>query len=365
MAIDQDPERPGTFVVSYSRRHPITRKPVSLRRKGFKSMAEAKREYNQIVVDVEMRIRKQQLPTWQRLVEEYLAEQRDRGFSLRTIENCGLCLQAHTIPQWGEKLIDEISAQEIRQLIQVRVGMKSVGSQQSLVKFIRGTFQFSVDQGYLKANPVPTFRFRVAEKAMRVLTEEQAKILLAKAKAQGSEWYYHWSLAIYTGMRSGELFALTWDKVIFDSCRIVVDSAWNSKDGFKSTKSGHDRSVPINDNLMYLLKELKLAGEGGQYVLPRNGKWNKGEQARELQKFLVLNGLPAVRFHDLRASWATMLLSKGVEPVRVMKMGGWRDMKTMMMYMRMAGIDTRGATDCLTLHDPTQTTATVLKMPSL
>ena len=41
-------------------------------------------------------------------------------------------------------------------------------------------------------------------------------------------------------------------------------------------------------------------------------------------------GLPDIRFHDLRATWATIMLSKGVEPIKVMSMGGWKDIKTMM-----------------------------------
>lgn len=41
-------------------------------------------------------------------------------------------------------------------------------------------------------------------------------------------------------------------------------------------------------------------------------------------------------------------------------MGGWKDMKTMMIYMRKTGIDIRGMTDCLNLHDPNFSGAKVL-----
>lgn len=52
---------------------------------------------------------------------------------------------------------------------------------------------------------------------------------------------------------------------------------------------------------------------------------------------------------EIRASWATLLLSKAVPPVKVMAMGGWKDMKTMMIYIRKAGVDLGGATDCISL----------------
>ena len=62
--------------------------------------------------------------------------------------------------------------------------------------------------------------------------------------------------------------------------------------------------------------------------------------------------LPAIRFHDLRASWATAMLGQGIEPAKVMHMGGWKDLKTMMIYMRKAGISIKGITDTLDLHNP-------------
>jgi hypothetical protein len=70
-------------------------------------------------------------------------------------------------------------------------------------------------------------------------------------------------------------------------------------------------------------------------------------------------GLPPVRFHDLRA---TLLLSKGVEPIRVMKAGGWKDLKTMMVYVRKSGVDIRGMSDCLNLHNPSRQEAEVISL---
>ena len=147
------------------------------------------------------------------------------------------------------------------------------------------------------------------------------------------------------------LYALTWDKVNLEDRQILVDSSWNSKDGFKDTKSGDDRLVQIAPKLMEILHELKLQNsESNPFVLPRISKWDKGEQARELRMFLSGLGLPSIRFHDLRATWATFLLSKGIAPIKVMMMGGWKDLKTMQIYVRKAGVEIKGATDCLDLH---------------
>lgn len=58
-------------------------------------------------------------------------------------------------------------------------------------------------------------------------------------------------------------------------------------------------------------------------------------------------GLPSVKFHTLRACFATQLLADGVEMTKVMKIGGWKDIKTMQIYLRLAGVDERGAIDGL------------------
>ena len=52
-----------------------------------------------------------------------------------------------------------------------------------------------------------------------------------------------------------------------------------------------------------------------------------------------------VVFHTLRACFATHLLSTGVEPLKVMRMGGWSDLKTFQIYLRMSGVDVRGVAE--------------------
>ena len=232
-----------------------------------------------------------------------------------------------------------------------------------MLKYIRGVLGFALDKGYINRNPVPVLKFRIGDKLKSVLTLEQAKSLLEKAKELENEWYPCWCLALYTGMRNSELYALTWDKIDLENRKIWVTCSWTKKDGYKDfTKSGEDRILEIAPSLIVLLKELKLRYFDSTYVLPRIDKWDKGEQARELRTFLMGIGLPRIRFHDLRASWCTIMLSMGIEPIKVMKMGGWKDLKTMQIYMRKAGVDIKGITDHLEIHDPLRSYGDLLQM---
>jgi len=113
---------------------------------------------------------------------------------------------------------------------------------------------------------------------------------------------------------------------------------------------------------MTVLKELKLKQIDSHFVLARSRNWEKGEQARMLRMFLQGIGLPEVRFHDLRATWATIMLSRGVEPIKVMSMGGWKNLKTMQIYIRKVGVNIKGITDGLDLHDPSFNEGKVLSI---
>ncbi|MEQ1875514.1 MAG: site-specific integrase [Bdellovibrionia bacterium] len=355
-----------TYEVSYSKRHPITRMPKRIARNGIKTNAEAQRVLRQLVVELERAFNNTSpgSMTYQELLKRFYQSLVDRDLTPKTIENYTLCLDAHTSKLWGSRKIETISPEEIRQLVKVTLGNRSPSHQKSMLKFIRGVFTYAIETNLLQRNPVPRMQFRLGDKIKAVLTEQQLGIFLEKAKQYDHEWYPIWVTAVYTGCRNGELHALTWDKVDLENRTILISASWNKKDGLKDlTKSGDDRMIEIAPTLLTILRELKLLNTDTVFVLPRIEEWDDGRQAEILRMFLLGINLPRIRFHDLRASWATVCLGKGIEPVKVMAMGGWKDLKTMMIYIRKAGISIRGMTDGLSLHNPSREEATVLKIP--
>lgn len=346
MGIKLDPET-RTYIVWYGKRHPITRVPYNMRRKGIKSKAKAKRVEQELILEVNRRLEKKITPTWKRAVDEFYKYFLNQDVSVKTAECYYLCLKAHTVPLWGEKLVSEISGADIRNLIKETVAHRSQSHQKNVLKYVRAVMNYSLEKRYITSNPTPKMKFRVGDKIKTVLTEEQIKVLLTHAKEMNSEWYPIWATALYTGMRNGELYALSWENVDLANRKILVDVSWNNKDGFKSTKSGDDRILEIAPPLVKILEQLQIDFPESNFVLPRIDKWDKGYQASELRIFLEGLGLPRIRFHDLRASWATVMLSNGIPPIKVMMMGGWKDLKTMQYYVRKAGVSIKGITNDL------------------
>lgn len=347
MAIKHNPKT-GLWSVSYSKRPRNGGDPVTARRKNLKSKAEANRVFAELVVQVENKLKAEIVPTWRSVTEDYIEANRGVNWTEKTAENYGLNLRAHTYPIWEGKSVDEINTGDVKELLNGKLSAHSPSHRKSMLKFINGVFNFALERGYIQRNPVPKMKFQIGSKLEKVLTNDEAKRLLEMAKRMNVEWYYVWALALYLGLRNGELYALTWDAVNFENRQIMICKSWNNKDGFKDyTKSREDRIVEIAPKLLPILKELKRKQHDSIYVLPRIDKWDKGEQARELRMFLAGMGLPQIRFHDLRATWATAMLSNGVEAIRVMIMGGWKDLKTMQRYIRKAGVNIKGITEGL------------------
>ncbi|MFG1520322.1 tyrosine-type recombinase/integrase [Halobacteriovorax sp. ZH1_bin.1] len=284
-------------------------------------------------------------------------------YGLNTISNYETCLKGNTNPVWGNKRISKITTSLIRNYFKEGRKKWSKSHTKNMVKYIKKVLDHAVEEGYIDRNPMPRLKIKNNSKLKTVLNEKQVKTLLFKARECRHPWYSIWATALFTGMRNGELYSLRWEDVSFDQNLINVCSSWNKHDGFKSTKNGDDRYVEISKPLKVILSELQLRNLDSEYVLPRIVKWDKGEQARVLREFLKEIELPEIRFHDTRACWATLMLSKGVEPIKLMKMGGWSDLKTMERYIRQAGVDIKGITACLDdLHDPLTSTGKILSI---
>jgi integrase len=186
------------------------------------------------------------------------------------------------------------------------------------------------------------------EKVPDILTLEEIRKLLFEAKHTEHRWYPIWAIALLTGMRNGELHALEWGDVDLENRRLTVSKSYHTRfKRVKSTKSGSWRTVPISDELLALLIDLKSKAGDRRHVLPRIGKWDSGFQAQVLRAFCLGIGIRSIRFHALRACFATQLLAHDIAPARIMKICGWEQLDTMQRYVRMAGIDERGATQVL------------------
>lgn len=273
-------------------------------------------------------------------------------------------LEKWVTPVWGDRLLSEISRSEVHQLVfeELQLGA-SPHARRNVLKMIKRIFQMAVEDGYLDRNPCTGIRVKVPESDQKVLTSSEVQTFLTKAKVLEHAFYPVWVVAVMTGMRSGEMYALEWNDVDFETMNIRVTKQWTSKNGITPTKTRKCRTVPLSQQLAEYLKELKLQSKDWHpHVLPRLNEWERGEQARVTRDFCEAIGVTSVKFHDLRATFITNLLSKGVSLARVMAIVGHSEIKTTNYYLRKSGVDLQGATDELGYQIPSELGGQILNL---
>ena len=118
-------------------------------------------------------------------------------------------------------------------------------------------------------------------------------------------------LALFTGMRQGEIRSLMWENI--EGTTIHIRTSINPKDGVKCTKSKKEREVPIPESLLRDMMKLRIVG--CPFVFSLNGRTpvdakhvqNFFKEAMEHFKF---DGY--LSFHSMRHSFNTYLIANGV-----------------------------------------------------
>lgn len=335
-----------------------TKRRFQKRVTGLKSEAEARREERRLIAEAAKALDKLDNTgmIWGDLVHLWTVEVSAGHVgrvSPRSAEGYFSILRTRT-KHWNDIPINEITRVHGRELFMRLEAEGMPKSYQRKVKSIVGmVFEWAYDMRKLSKDYVSPMEGIVigkgAEKPPQILTLEEIKKLLQAAKLVDHHWYPIWTFAVLTGMRSGELHALTWDQIDLDKGTIMVSKSYDANSGsVGSTKGRYWRVVPINSSLRDLIIEIKSKGVlPSGHVLPRSTEWDNGDQACSLRQFMESIKMTPVKFHTLRACFATQMLANGVSAAIVMKIGGWKKMATMDIYLRLAGVETQGATNCL------------------
>lgn len=348
-----------TYEVYVNLRGPNGRLQKRLR--GFKSKQAAKQAEFQIKTEFHGERNAPKRWLWQDWVEHYL-EREKYQLKASTVQNYAGLLAKWATPYLHNFELEQISSRDIHEIIHTHIVGRSAYSKLTILKTIRRVLNMALEEGVIARNPCNGLKVKVPEPKQAVLNTSEVDKLLHEAAITEHRFYPIWAVAVFTGMRSGELYALKWTDLDFEESKIYVTKAWSSKDGFGPTKSRRNRVVPICESLRKLLQELKLKSGNSDFVLPRLKEWESGEQAKVLREFCRAIGITPVKFHDLRATFITQMLLKNVSLAQVMAIVGHAELKTTNRYLRVAGSDLNGATEKLSFSLPQTELARVIEL---
>jgi integrase len=275
---------------------------------------------------------------------EYLArwlEDSVRGsVKVSTYQSYGSLVRLHVCPALGGTKLATLSPAHLQTLYRAKL---DEGLAPKSVKYIHTTLHRALKQAVrwglvprnaaAEADPP-----RVSTPEMRPLSPTQARTLLQTAKGNRLEALY--VLAVTTGMRQGELLGLGWEDADLEAGVVRVRRTLTlAKGGPRLTEPKTPKSrrqIRLTSGAVEALElhrerqkaEGAAGGDGwndwGLAFCTRRGTPIRRDNLHDKhwKPLLRRSGLPDIRFHDLRHTCATLLLTKGVHPKIVSEMLG-------------------------------------------
>ncbi len=278
--------------------------------------------------------------TFKELLEKRLAHLELKPKTLRHLKSAFACKWLDALKNMPARTItaEKIAAvlKSLRQDNGRRKGGRSDGTVRNYRATISAVFAYGVKHKYLASNPVrDTAQPPEPKDRVRFLTNDEEGSIRHKVRELFPEREAELDLLLHAGLRSGEAYLLTWDRV--DLERGVIDVPPSGKTGW--------RQVPINSMCHQAIETLHAQSGGSKFVVPRCGQskedwtpgknqnWKLGDWFREAaRKAGVLNVSP----HTLRHTFASRLVMAGVDLRQVQEFLGHKDIKMTMRYAHLS-----------------------------
>ena len=243
-------------------------------------------------------------------------------------------LKNHVLPALGDKRLDKLTGDNMQTWID---GLTAKGLSGNSIRTIYRIFNAAIQKAVLKhclfVSPCQDVTLPGIESTgIHALTVTQQKELEKQAhKSKGGAAVI---LALYTGMRIGEISALRWNDIDFDNDMIHVHRTlqriMDYESGSQKTKiimdipksSTSNRVIPLGHYLKNYLLALKAVANGdyvvsckGHHAEPRVISYRFRQTAKKA-------GLENVNFHALRHTYATRCIEFGIDIVTVSRLLG-------------------------------------------
>ncbi|MFC2053502.1 tyrosine-type recombinase/integrase [Chloroflexota bacterium] len=238
----------------------------------------------------------------------------------------------HILPRLRHIKLKDLRPDRIQWLLNIKLqeGL-SERTVELIYAVLRRSLNQGLQQGLIGRNPVlAVTKPKPKRKEMQTLTDTQVRTLLLNTKGTRFEVLYQ--LAVTTGLRKGEILGIRWSDLDWSKRRLhiqrqllripnqgLIFSEPKSQTGRRVVVLGAATLEKLHDHLNLQQRERILAGERwkendlifpstiGTPMEPRN-------LIRHFKKTLKESGLPAIRFHDLRHTSATLQLQQGINP---------------------------------------------------
>lgn len=274
-------------------------------------------------------------------------------------------LENHILPTLGDRSVKSLKRADCRDLVTACHSKKlSSASIKAVNRTLSAVLSLAVEDELLPANPA----FRMG-KHMRTgddlpneinpLTAQEAHDMLVKAEEAFPEFHPFFLCAVRTGLRLGELLGLQWADLDFNQ-RFIHVRRTRTASRISSTKNKKNRRVDMSVKLVDVLRSLRTkrkrdALKAGTPMNPwvfltPDGNPVDGDnlRSRVFGQLLKAAGVRRVRLHDLRHTYASLLIRNNESLVYIQRQMGHSSISvTVDNYGHLIPGENRGAVDRL------------------
>lgn len=258
------------------------------------------------------------------VVEIFIPRRAAQGFAPGTTERVRSGLAAHIIPALGELRVRAIHRRTVRDLVLAKLVATSrrgrrmaAGTVRNIVATLSAVFVEAIAEGLVEVNPVRGLwrelrrgatSKRKGGRVIKAFTTEEARAFARVAAATEPAAWPALALMMLAGLRAGEAFAVTADRVDVRAGRLLVDRQLAQFGGLRPTKNGEARAVELAPQLAVVLEELTRRPVGSRVVRLDGGALGEGRRG----PYLVAPELP----NEPTARHANNLYRRTLEAMR-------------------------------------------------
>ncbi|MDT2676682.1 site-specific integrase [Enterococcus dongliensis] len=325
---------------------PATNKQVNLQKKGFSNKKEAQLFYNRKIVEIEKNgFKKQRADTFKEVYELWLETTYKLMVKESSYNRLKLQFNKHILPTFGKKSIKAIKPVDLQQYANKK--SEEVQEYRLQLSNISRIFEFAIKQGIITSNPIkmitiPKKKANLEKKKIKYFTKDELKILLADAKEnEPYKIYAFLYLMANTGCRKGEIMGLQWDCIDFENKALEIHQTLargeNRRLYLEEPKTAHSfRTIPLENETISILKSWRkiqretmlqvgintMSAKQLVFSSPFNEFINMDIPNRWMVRICKRNNIPVLTPHSLRHTFATLLISEGVNPKTVSELLG-------------------------------------------